>query len=387
MAGRNSYDVTVERGIKQRHETACRAGDGKRCTCRIPAFIASATLSGRRRYSPTLRSLNAARSWRRDAITDNLPPRGDHDDDPNALSVRAGWREFVRGAEAGVARTRSGTTYRPRALQDYDSAMRTHALDRIGDAPLERLDAATVQRLIDELAEAGVSPSRQHAVATAIRALTRWASRRGTGQRVSGLELPRVRSRTPEIRDPSAIEQLLELIPDADARLFAALGAYAGARASEIAALDADDVDRDAMVVRLGEHEDGRKTAAARREVPILAVLVPHLDAHPVVDGPLFSAGRSVRARYDRLYRSTRAAWREIDPRPTPHTLRHNWISWLLAAGVPLPAVQRLAGHETPLAPGVTLAIYGHATGDHVAEARQTIDRWIAQQPRRRNQS
>jgi len=382
MAGRNSYDVTVERGIKQRHETACRAGDGKRCTCRVPAFIASATLSGRRRYSPTLRSLSAARSWRRDAITDNLPPRGaDVPDDPNALSVRAGWRTFLRAAETGVARTRSGTTYRPRALQDYDSAMRTHALDRIGEMPLERLDAATVQRLIDELAGAGVSASRQHAVATAIRALTRWASRRGTGQRVSGLELPRVRSRTPEIRDPPAMAALLDLVVDPEARLFAALGAYAGARASEIAALDADDVDREALVVRLGEHEDGRKTDAARREVPILAVLLPHLDAHPVAAGPLFPTGRSVRARYDRLYRSTRAAWREVDPRPTPHTLRHNWISWLLAAGVPLPAVQRLAGHETPLAPGVTLAIYGHATGDHVAEARRTLDRWIAQQP------
>lgn len=372
MAGRNSYDLTVERGIKQRHEDRCNARDGKRCTCRLPAFIASATVTGKRLYSPTLRSLDAARGWRRSAITGELP----NAQDATGPTLEDVWRDWVRAAEKGIARTKAGSPYRPRALRDYDSAMTNHVLPRIGPLDVSLLDAPAVQRLLDQLAEAGVSPSRQHASATALRAMTRWSSRRGVGQRVVGLELPRVTSRTPGIRTPAEIAKLVGLVGTEEGRLFAALAAYAGARASEIAALEQADVDLEAMTLRLGEHEDGRKTASAVRTVPILKPLAGYLASYPAGAGPLFR-GAKVRTRYDRLYLATRTAWVDFDPRPTPHTLRHNWVSWMLAAGVPLPAAQRLAGHKTPLAPGVTLAVYGHATDDHVERARDTMNTWL----------
>jgi integrase len=42
----------------------------------------------------------------------------------------------------------------------------------------------------------------------------------------------------------------------------------------------------------------------------------------------------------------------------TPHDLRHAYASHLLAAGVSVPTVQRLLGHESP---AITLSTYAHA--------------------------
>ncbi|WP_205878330.1 tyrosine-type recombinase/integrase [Mycobacterium camsae] len=36
-------------------------------------------------------------------------------------------------------------------------------------------------------------------------------------------------------------------------------------------------------------------------------------------------------------------------PAPTPHALRHACASWVLSAGVPMPAVYRHLGHESAL--------------------------------------
>jgi integrase len=373
MAGRTSYDRAVERGITQRHESRCAARTGKRCTCRTVAYIATAQVAGKRRYSPTLRTLDAARRWRRDALEGTLeaPPT------PASQTLEATWRQFHDAAEAGIALNRNGDPYKPRAIKDYDSAMSVHVLPRIGTTPFGQVTSERVQLLIDDLAAANVSASRQHAAGTALRALSRWASRRGLGPRLSDLLLPRVATRKPTILGPVEVAELLALVRDPQPALFAALAAYSGARAYEIVALEAADIDRESRTIRLGVRDDARKSPAALRTVPILSPLVPFLDAHLVADGPLFGPREKLRARYDRMYLDTRQAWSGQEPRPTPHTLRHNWVSWLLAAGVPLPAVQRLSGHETPMVAGVTLAVYGHAMDAHVDDARITMDAWL----------
>lgn len=379
MAGRKSYDLTVERGIKQRHELQCPARDGKRCKCSIPAFIASATINGKQVYSKTLRRIEAARSWRAMALDGKLPDEAPDQIGEAEPTIEEVWNDFVRAAESGTALRRGRERYRESTIAEYDSVARNHILPRIGNQPASYLDNAAAQRLIDAMAADGKSVSRQNGAATAMQAMTRWASRRGTGTRVTDLDVPRVESRTPTILTPSAMTDLINLCPTTGSRLFAGLAAYTGGRAFELVAIDRTDVNLDALTIRL----PGTKSDAAERTVPILSPLVPLLEAALPASGPILPSLRdstTLRAAYDGYYLTTRNAWSSIDPRPTPHHLRHNYVSWLLAAGVPLPAVQQIAGHKTPLAPGVTLDVYGHATEDHVEQARVTVDRWIASQ-------
>jgi integrase len=388
MAGRNSYDLTVERGIKQRHELACPAREkGARfCKCPIPAFIASATVHGRQRYSKTLRRIEAARSWRVRALDGDLPDDSPDDTEPEP-TIEEVWRDFIRAAENGTALRRGRQTYTASTITEYDSVARNHILPRIGDRPASYLDNHSAQRLVDDMANDGKSVSRQNGAATAMQAMSRWASRRGTGQRVTDLDVPRVQSRTPTILTPTGMADLIDLCPTPGTRLFAGLAAYTGGRAFELVAIDHDDVDLDALTI----HLPGTKSDAAERTVPILAPLLPLLEAARPASGPLLPSLREstkLRAAYDGYYLTTRDAWDKIDPRPTPHHLRHNYISWLFAAGVPLPSIQTLAGHKIvrPLPglpainPGVTLDVYGHATEDHVEQARIVLDRWIAAQ-------
>lgn len=374
MAGRNSYDLTVERGIRQRHALSCPANRGKRCTCAPRAFIASATVDGTRRYSPTVRSIDAARAWRLAAITNGLDPESASP----GPSVRDGWRQWLRDAENGVALTRGGTPYRQTTVEDYDNAMRSNVLDQIGELPLDRLDGPTAQRILDAAANAGVKASRLHSTATALRALTRWAARRGQGSRVRELDLPRVETRKPVVLSPCEVRSVLDLITERSPKTAHAIAAYTGARALEVMALHREDVDLELRVIRLGERE-ARKTEAGLRTVPIVGPLMEIMSAADLpATGRLFGNALP-RSIYSVYRRKAASAWAGLEPRPTLHTLRHNWISWLLAAGVPLPSVQVLSGHKTPLAPGVTLAVYGHATTDHVARARETMDAWLGQ--------
>ncbi|MBU8834143.1 tyrosine-type recombinase/integrase [Mycolicibacterium goodii] len=51
----------------------------------------------------------------------------------------------------------------------------------------------------------------------------------------------------------------------------------------------------------------------------------------------------------------------QLDPRPTPHDLRHTSASWLLNSGVPITTVSRRLGHESIK---VTVDVYGHLSDD-----------------------
>lgn len=378
MASRSSYDRVVERGIQQRHEARCRVRDGKRCTCRTPAYIATARVNGVRLRSGTERSITAARAWRVKALGGTLP----NDDPSSGINVTTAWDRWTDAARSGVALTRSGTRYKPRTIDDYDIAMRTHALPDLGNVRLADLTSSRVQQTIDKLATDGVGASRQQSVATALRALGRWSNRRGLGQLITGLELPRVQGRKPTILDVPMMDDLLSQIGNRSTRTFAAIAAYTGARADETAAVEVSDIDWDALTITFGGDGRPRKSPAAERTVPIVDVLLPHLDAYRTTTGPLFPGTGAPRSRYITRARSLKTAWKNVEDRPTMHVLRHNWISWLFAAGIPLPDIQVLSGHETPLAPAarVTLGVYGHAQSGHIDRARTAMNAWIAGQ-------
>lgn len=219
-------------------------------------------------------------------------------------------------------------------------------------------------------------------------------------------------------------EQLLSAVRGLPVEPCVMLGLYTGMRREEICGLKWDCVELDSaaphVIVRRAcrwpkntqpEISDELKTEAASRTIPIPPQLVSYLrqlralqlvrlqkrskkgegaapeqrllslHVYANDDGsPLsFSA---FRRRWDAIrYRST-SSGRELGTKvrnhnysvtldfyPTPHVLRHTYITRLILGGVDLKRVQYLAGHEDPK---VTLQIYtdlmGHAPEDLIGD-------------------
>jgi integrase len=111
------------------------------------------------------------------------------------------------------------------------------------------------------------------------------------------------------------------------------LGAYAGLRRSEIARVNASDVDGEVLEV-LGK---GRKV----RRIPIHDRLAPHL-RH--LDGWAFPSTRLPGKPVGPTYVRDRLA--DVLPDPwTPHSLRHRFATVTYRACRDITVVQRLLGH------------------------------------------
>lgn len=72
-----------------------------------------------------------------------------------------------------------------------------------------------------------------------------------------------------------------------------------------------------------------------------------------------------------------RACKRARVPRMTMHGLRHQHISLLAHAGVPIKVAQQRAGHSSPL---MTLSVYTHVIGDADKQAANTLDRLLGRE-------
>ena len=205
------------------------------------------------------------------------------------------------------------------------------------------------------------------------------------------------------------------------------LGLYTGMRREEICGLKWDAVELDGpaphIVVRracrwpkntAGEISDVLKTDAASRVIPIPAPLLTYLkalkaaqlaalDKAPLPKGGSGEAGggyafrrrcvygtadgkplslTSFRRRWEAIRCRSTASGRELGEKvrnhrysitldfyPTPHILRHTYITRLILGGMDLKRVQYLAGHADPK---VTLQIYtdlmGHAPEDLISD-------------------
>lgn len=184
-----------------------------------------------------------------------------------------------------------------------------------------------------------------------------------------GIQAPRQERRLPKALDADQVELLLRdqgtsvtaLRDQAIAELFYS----SGLRLAELAALNIEDLDRQARLVTVTGK--GRKT----RTLPVGAVAIQALEAwldvRPVIAGEraLFTSSRgrriSVRNIQDRLKRKGRQASLHQDVHP--HMLRHSFASHLLESSGDLRAVQELLGHANIS----TTQIYTHLDFQHLA--------------------
>ncbi|HZV34685.1 MAG TPA: site-specific tyrosine recombinase/integron integrase [Verrucomicrobiae bacterium] len=143
-----------------------------------------------------------------------------------------------------------------------------------------------------------------------------------------------------------------------------------GLRISELCALNASDIDWNERMVRvLGK---GKKERMVPIGEPALAAIRNYwnmLDQPPAGNAPVFVSelGRggplSPRILQTRLKKYLATAG--LDPKLTPHKLRHSYATHLLDAGADLRSVQELLGH----AHLVTTQIYTHLTTERLKRA------------------
>lgn len=142
---------------------------------------------------------------------------------------------------------------------------------------------------------------------------------------------------------------------------------YTGLRASELVALDIEDVDFEGMTVFV-RHGKGDK----ERIIPLHADAAAALDKHlgGRTTGPVFESNRRQRISYDRIHSLIGEIGKAAGLRKHlhPHSLRHSFAVAILDAGADLETIRDLLGHEDI----ETTIIYLHCS---TARRRRAVDR------------
>jgi integrase len=278
-------------------------------------------------------------------------------------------------------------------LDNYRRCMDKYFIPRIGNLPIDKIDAQKIESVRAELRQT-LAVSTVRPVMAILSTVFKFAVRHGHLTVNPMLNVERMHTGAAELtadgddeRDsghavrPEEIfnaGEIRSLIDGAspDYRPFIATAAGTGARSGELAALAWDDIDLDAGLIHIrrtlswakGTEESLRcrfyppKTKAGVRTIPIGRELVTILKAwklrcrpgelaFPAKDGrPL---RRSTIWHLGFVPALKRAGLRHLKL----HSLRHSYASMLLAEGAPITEVQHRLGHANS---AITLRVYSH---------------------------
>ena len=127
------------------------------------------------------------------------------------------------------------------------------------------------------------------------------------------------------------------------------------------------------------------KSAAARRSVPIAAVLRDHLVEHRMTTGGsgdelLFGSAPGRPFEPSTVRRRALAAWKVAGLEPIGlHEARHTFASLMIHAGVNAKALSTFMGHASVT---ITYDRYGHLMPGSEAEAARLLDAYLAGEAR-----
>lgn len=197
-----------------------------------------------------------------------------------------------------------------------------------------------------------------------LRAFYRWALRweHRRDDPTLRLDAPHVTNGLPRPMSRHDLLALLGTLAD-DLRRAVALGAYAGLRVSEAAALDWSDVDLETRRLRIIDSK-----GAKSRAVPLGPILTDHL--LPDVGGNVVCAGATPYSAAS-LQRKVNRAIRAAGVDATFHQLRHRYGTIAYQATGDLVAVGRAMGHSSV----VTTQIYAAANDDVAARIASAVER------------
>jgi integrase/recombinase XerC len=267
----------------------------------------------------------------------------------------------------------------PHTLRCYgdDLAQFCRYLEQHVGGPIDpsAADAKRLRAYAAWMSGQGFAPSTVARRLASLRSFYRYQRRQGevATDPASGLRNPKQPKRLPHLLRAEDVAKLLEAIPadePAAVRDRAMLETLygGGLRVSELVGLDLDDLNLEEELVRVrgkGRRErlspvGPEATAWLRRWLPLrrpsrageAAVFLNRFGTRLTTR----SVGRLLRARLTGL---------DLDPKASPHTLRHSFATHLLDRGADLRSVQELLGHRRL----TTTQIYTHVTRERLLDA------------------
>lgn len=320
--------------------------------------------------------------------------------------------------------TMQAANVRASTMVDYTSVVKIYIIETLGDRFMCEITADDVKLAITKAAEKSASVYRKTQML--FKQIFRSAEESGIIDH-SPCEKLNPKGGKPAQEKVALTKEQEAVLVDSVAGLpvypFVMLGLYAGLRREESLALQWDCVDLDGdaphISVRRTWHvennrpviEDELKSKASKRDIPIppklqqcLADVKAASKSVFVISnsdgGPLsgtqwqrlwqYVVTRTTKERTYTRYKDGEKTKRTVTPVlgekarhnntvvytmdfiPTPHQLRHTYITNLLLAGVDVKTVQYLAGHEHAR---ITLDIYAHLTYNRPVDLKDKVNR------------
>ncbi|MQA85034.1 MAG: tyrosine-type recombinase/integrase [Streptosporangiales bacterium] len=338
------------------------------------------------------------------------------EEDPRAPEEPVLFRDYALAYVRGL----SGVDDRTR--HDYERDLRRHLLPVFGDLDIRdgtALCPALVRRWVNDLQAGQPDPDDPK----------RWRRRPlrpKTIQNLHGLLFtalqdavnadpplrasnPAAGTRLPRLDDDEGDEEmvfltraefaLLRSCAQPDVRDMLTVFVGTGLRYAELVALQVRDLDLDATPPRLRVRRGWKrqadntfalgapKTKQSRRTITlsaeVAAVLKPYVSGKEPTEF-VFTTAQGFWWRHTNFYHrrwlpAVKAARdKGLAKRPRIHDLRHTHVSWLIAAQVPLPAIQRRLGHTSIT---TTIDRYGHLLPEVDLDLLAAIDRALGDDP------
>jgi integrase/recombinase XerC len=295
------------------------------------------------------------------------------------LTLEQGLAEFL--THLGLEKNASEKTVKS-YREDLTQAL-LFARDRLKKTHVDPADWTTrlLRAFVSWLHDRGYAKTTIARRLAAVRSFGKFLCRQGvlTENPARGLRGPRLDRQLPHFLSVADVHKLLAAPPRADwagRRDHAILETLysAGVRVSELVGLDLPDVDlNDGLVTVRGK---GKKERLALLGPEAVAAVSRCLDDRTAVlreagvDSPAVFLNRdggrlTTRSVGRLLIKYLRQAG--LDPRTTPHTLRHSFATHLLDAGADIRGVQELLGHKSLH----TTQVYTHVTTQRLQESYQ----------------
>jgi integrase/recombinase XerC len=271
--------------------------------------------------------------------------------------------EFLRH----LALERNASEYTVKSYREDLTQALSFFTQKLGKVSPERLTTRVFRAYLAWLHEQGYAKTTIARRVAAVRSWCRFLCRQGTldSNPVEGLRGPRQDKKLPNFLSPENLAGLLSA-PPADTpmglrdRAILETLYSAGVRVSELTGLNPDDIDFDggcAIVRGKGKRERlvllGEECREALRSWLDVREQIARSPALFINKNGTRLTTRSVGRLLEKYL-----AQAGLDPRASPHTIRHSFATHLLDAGADIRSVQELLGHRSL----ATTQVYTHVT-------------------------
>jgi integrase len=273
---------------------------------------------------------------------------------PNPRLARGTAGETLRSVAARWQASRVDVA--PGTLATYRVAL-GRILPRLGDEPIDQLDAQVVAGLVADLHEAGLRKQTiRKTVSVLAMVLDHARVQPNPARDRLTVKLPREERRQVEPPTAEHVEMVVRLLPSRYRLPLVVLDAT-GMRVGELEALTWGDIDEPRGRWRIATSKTGRPRWVSPAPFLVEAVLAlcPREDRHP--DRRVFETFASERFRTA----LTRACTVAGVPTFSPHDLRHRRVSLLHLGGMPWARIGELVGHDDLV---TTARTYTHVVVD-----------------------